>query len=262
MALNNILVANSLEKLGLTNNEAKIFLYLAEHPNSNGYEISKSTGISRSLVYGSLEKMTGVGILELTLTNSASYKLKPIEEIKDIIERNMDNAFDVLTEKLSSIVPQTTDDLFVTIQDRENQKAKLKFMVKNAVKSLYISAGMREIDWVKNELCSLPASVSVNIFSLARITGLPEHFNIYSKDMEESFIQSVKSLKNKWRILLIKDREEMILCGGEDINSGVGVYTKNRMMTTFASEHFIHDVKIYNIEHKYSIEDNTENNFT
>ncbi len=257
-----ISIANSLEKLGLTQNEAKIFLYLAEKPNSNGYEISKNTGISRSLVYGSLEKMTSTGILELTQTNSSSYKLKSIEEIKDIVERGINNAFNVLTEKLSEIKPDTADELFITIQDRDNQKAKMRYLIKTANEALFISAGMRELDWIKDELYTVHESVKVHIFSLAKIDGMPGRFNIYSKEMDDSFIQSMKSLKNKWRILIIKDASEMILCGGDDIKNGVGIYTKNPMTVTFAREHFIHDVKIYNIERKYTIEDNTENLFS
>ena len=40
-------IFDSLSKLGLTQNESRIFLYLAQNPGSNGYEISKNTGISR-----------------------------------------------------------------------------------------------------------------------------------------------------------------------------------------------------------------------
>lgn len=254
-------VIESLETLGLTANEAKIFIYLAEYPNSNGYEISKNTGISRSLVYGALEKLKNNGILELTQTNSSSYNLKPIEEIKYIFEKGIDSAFKNLTEKLETIQPQSPDDLFVTIPERENQISKLNFLVKNTKSSIFISAGMKEIDWVKDELLRLPDTVQVHIFSLAKLSGLSERFNIYSKEMEMGFIQSMENLKDRWRILLIKDKAEMVLCGGDRMNTGVGIYTKNNMMVKFAVEHFVHDVKIYSIEKNNKIEDKTELRF-
>lgn len=249
---------DSLAKLGLTLNESKIFIYLATNPGSNGYEISKNTGISRSLVYGSLEKMKSNGLIELMQTNSSSYVLKPLDEIEDIVRNDINDAFVKLNDVLANIKPQATDDLFISIPDQEQQKAKLNFMVRKVKRNLFISAGMKEIEWIKEELLKLPNEINVYIFSLAKLPGLPERFCIYSKGMEDNFIQSLKTLKDRWRILLIKDQEEMMLCGGDEKHYGAGIYTKNNMMVTFASEHFVHDVKISNIEKNYSIQDDTE----
>lgn len=255
-------IIDSLKKLGLTPNEAKIFIYIVKNPNSNGYEISKHTGISRSLVYGALEKLRNNGILELTQSNSSSYLVKPIEEIQSTIEREISSAVLNLKDKLTSIQTETTSELFITIPDRENQIEKMSYLIKTAKKHLYISAGMRELDWIREDLLKVDNSINVHIFSLANLENFPDHFKTYSKNMAESFIQSQKKLKNRWRIMMIKDEEEMILCGGEETTHGAGIYTKNRMMVQFAVEHFIHDVKIFNIESNYDVEDNTHEEFS
>ena len=254
-------IFDSLSKLGLTQNESRIFLYLAQNPGSNGYEISKNTGISRSLVYGALEKMRANGVIELTQTKSSSYLLKPLSEIRDTVNRGIGNAFDELERQLAEMKPLAADELFVTIQDRVHQLAKLSYMIRSAEKVLFISAGINELEWIRKDLLQVPPSVVVHIFSLSKLTDFPPHFQLHSKGMEESFIQSLGNLKARWRILLIKDRSEMMLCGGDEQHSGAAIYTKNNMMVTFATEHFVHDVKISNIERNYNVNDYTENLF-
>ena len=174
-------IFDSLSKLGLTQNESRIFLYLAQNPGSNGYEISKNTGISRSLVYGALEKMRTNGVIELTQTKSSSYLLKPLQEIRDKVSQGIGQAFDELERQLADMKQLEPDELFVTIQDRMHQRAKLAYMIRSAEKVLFISAGINELEWIRKELQQVPESVAVHIFSLSKLSDFPAHFQLHSK---------------------------------------------------------------------------------
>ncbi|HOV14439.1 MAG TPA: helix-turn-helix domain-containing protein [Spirochaetota bacterium] len=257
MSDNELSIIESLINLGLTNNEAKIYLYLVRNPNSNGYEISKATGISRSLVYSGLEKIKVMDFIELSKTKTSSYLAKPVDELGHSITKNIEKSLDNLRKNLVLIQPKQDEELFLTITDKNSQLKKISFMVKTARKYLYISAGTRELDWLKKDLFNLPSEIDVHIFSFTNLDEYSEKFNTYSKNMDLSFIQSEENLKDNWRILIIKDKEEMLLCGGENFDTQAAIYTKNKMMVRFAIEHFMHDVKIYNIEKNYNIIDNT-----
>jgi len=257
------LVINSFLSLGLTQNDAKVFLYIQTHPNCSGYDIAKNTTISRSLVYGILEKLRNYGFIHLTQGSASSYVAKSFEEIQYSINKKTESALSLLKDSLSQLEkPELPEDLFITLTERKNQIDKLSYMVKSAEKYLYISAGMRELDWIRNELLNLSDKIEVHIFSLSKIDEIfKEKFNVYSMEMESSFIQNIESLKDVWRIMVIKDEQELFLCGGDSYLKGAGIYTKNKMMVRFAVEHFIHDVKIYNIEKKYNITDDTHLKF-
>ncbi len=254
-------IIEPLTKLGLTNNEAEICFFLIKHPNSNGYEISKKTGISKSTVYSSLEKLKDIGFIELTQDKSSSYILKPIEELEYLVTTNTTKNFLDFKKNYVQMSPHQNEELFITIAERENQIQKLNFMVSSAKKQLYISAGNSELLWIRDELSKLSDSIDVNIFSLSKLEEFPKNFNICSKNMSENYIQSSAELKNHWRILLIKDRKEVFLCGGESTDIGTGLYSKNSMIVKFCIEHFIHDVKISTIEAKYNINDDTHLKF-
>ncbi|HPO49136.1 MAG TPA: helix-turn-helix domain-containing protein [Spirochaetota bacterium] len=250
-------LVESLVSLGLTNNEARIYLYLVKKPNSNGYEISKNTGISRSLVYGGLEKLKNGGFLEVSKSVASSYVIKPIEELEYDISKSVERSIQNLKKNLLLLTPEKEEELFFTITNKKNQLKKMSFLVKNAKKSLYISAGTRELEWIKKDLFNLKENVEVHIFSFTNIDEYSRKFKTYSRNMEFSFIQSENNLKDNRRILIVKDEEEMLLCGGRNFDEQAAIYTKNKMMVQFATEHFMHDVKIYNIEKKYNISDDT-----
>lgn len=257
------LVVNSFLSLGLTQNDAKVFLYIQTHPNCSGYDIAKNTTISRSLVYGILEKLRNYGFIHLTQGSASSYVAKPFEEIQYSILKKTEGALSILKDSLSQLEkPEQPEDLFLTLTERKNQIDKMSYMIKSAKKYLYISAGMRELDWIRNDLFTISNDINVYIFSLSKIDEIfKERFKVYSMEMEADFIQNIDTLKDVWRIMIIKDESELFICGGDSYLKGAGIYTKNKMMVKFAIEHFIHDVKIYNIEKKYKIEDDTHLQF-
>lgn len=261
MSDNELTIIESLVNLGLTNNEAKIYLFLVKNPNSNGYEISKVTGISRSLVYGGLEKLKNMDFVEVSKGEASSYIAKQIDELEHSISKNIEKSLSVLRKNLTLLQPKQDAELFLTITEKSNQLKKMSFMIKSARKYLYISAGTRELDWIKKDLFNINCNVEVHIFSFTNLDEYAGKFKTYSRNMDLSFIQNDENLKNNWRILIIKDGEEMLLCGGENFDTQAAIYTKNKMMVRFATEHFMHDVKIYNMEKKYNIIDDTHLNF-
>ncbi|OHD11375.1 MAG: hypothetical protein A2086_08950 [Spirochaetes bacterium GWD1_27_9] len=254
-------IVSHLANLGITNNEAKIYLFLVKNPNSNGYEISKVTGISRSLVYSSLEKLKTLGFIELVKRSSASYIAKSIDELEHSININIQNSLEELRKNIGFVTHPKEEEIFVTITNKENQFKKMTYLVKTATKYLYISAGEKELLWIKKYLFALPKTIDVHIFSFSNLDIYKDKFNVYSQNMAPEFIQSEEQLRNRWRILIIKDGEEMFLCGGDETESGAAIYTKNKMMIRFAVEHFVHDVKIFNIEKKHNISDDTHLKF-
>lgn len=254
-------VESSLQDLGFTHNEAKIYLYLIQHPDSNGYEISKNTGISRSMVYGSLEKLRIDGYIDLTQSTSASYVPKSLAEIAHNFDYKIRNAITNLKENIPMLEPGKSEDLFISIPDKDNQVKKMSYMVKSSKKYLYISAGARELRWIRDDLYSLPKEIEVHLFGLADITEFADRFNVYSKKISSEELKHSSSTKDKWRILIIKDEGEVLICGGESGKIGHAIYTENKMMVTFAIEHFIHDVQLYHIEKEHNIKDTTHLKF-
>lgn len=77
-----------LLNIGFTLNEAKVYLALIQYNELNGYEASKLSGVSRSLVYDVLERLVNKGFVFKCNGYTNIYKAldydKLIEKIKKI----------------------------------------------------------------------------------------------------------------------------------------------------------------------------------
>ena len=78
-----------LEKLGFSQNEAKVYITLLRNKRLNGYEIAKLSGVSRSLVYEVVNRLVGKGIL-LRLEGEPNYYI-PLEYENLMARINRDN---------------------------------------------------------------------------------------------------------------------------------------------------------------------------
>jgi sugar-specific transcriptional regulator TrmB len=76
-----------LRKIGLTENEIKIYLNLLQSGSSTAYEISQKTGIYRVHVYDKLEQLIGKGLVTYVFRGAKKYfQATPPKKIKQYLE--------------------------------------------------------------------------------------------------------------------------------------------------------------------------------
>ena len=84
-----------LKELGLTNNEIKVYLILLEHGILNPTKLAEKTGMHRSYIYDTLERLLERGIINTTLVNNKknyqSVDPKALREIFELKLRQIDN---------------------------------------------------------------------------------------------------------------------------------------------------------------------------
>jgi sugar-specific transcriptional regulator TrmB len=77
----------SLQGLGLTNLEARVYIYLIQSGSSTGYAIGKGLGIPAANVYRSLETLHAKGAVILEDGNRRYCRAVPLEELLTNLER-------------------------------------------------------------------------------------------------------------------------------------------------------------------------------
>ena len=76
-------IEQTLRKIGLTDKEADIYIFLAKHGVLSGGEISKQTKMHRPLVYRILKKLEKKGLVESTLESPIRFFSVPFEKVLD-----------------------------------------------------------------------------------------------------------------------------------------------------------------------------------
>ena len=56
-------VIESMQELGFTASEGKIYLSLLQKPGATGYEVAATSGVPRSAIYNVLKKLEALGLV-------------------------------------------------------------------------------------------------------------------------------------------------------------------------------------------------------
>lgn len=128
---------NYLVSFGLTGQESSIYLRLVRSGTSNGYELAKNMGISRSNVYKALEGLAEKGAAYVSEGASRKYTAVEVGEFC----QNKINSLIRKQEYLVAHMPKEKEEFegYITISGDENITDKIRNMLVKAGKRVYLS---------------------------------------------------------------------------------------------------------------------------
>lgn len=118
--------ANALKELGLTDNEAKVYLTLLNNGPSAAGTITSKSGIHRRSVYDAIDRLIEKGLVGyMSSNNSKTYEATNPKQLLDIVKRKED--------EVKSVIPS----LEALYHQTKEKKETLFFRGKNGVKSIF-----------------------------------------------------------------------------------------------------------------------------
>ncbi len=143
-------LAEYLVSFGLTGQEASVYLELFRSGTSNGYELAKRTGISRSNVYKALEGLSDKGAAYVSEGTSRKFTAVEIEEFC----QNKINSLIRKQEFLAAHIPKEKEEAegYVTIASDKNIADKIRNMLLKAKKRVYLSMSALLLAQFQDEL--------------------------------------------------------------------------------------------------------------
>ncbi len=185
-----------LMSFGLTGQEASIYLELFRSGTSNGYELAKNIGISRSNVYKALEGLSDKGAAYISEGVSRKFTAVDVGEFC----RNKINSLVRKQEFLLEHMPKEKEEAegYVTIVADENIADKIRNMLMTAKKRVYLSMTMPLLSQFQEELKELTER---NI-KVVVLTAFP-------KDMDEKAGQLPAKAKGV-KLYLTSDKKNQI----------------------------------------------------
>lgn len=189
-------LAEYLTSFGLTGQEASIYLELFRSGTSNGYELAKNMGISRSNVYKALEGLSDKGAAYVS--EGASRKYTAVE-IGEFCQNKIDNLIRK-REFLMANMPKEKEESekYITIYGDENISDKIRNMLTKAQKRVYLSMSAPLLMQFENELRTL---VEKNI-KVVVLTAFP-------RDMEER-TQLLSGKEKGIKVYITSDKKNQI----------------------------------------------------
>ena len=159
----------NLVSAGFTEYEARVYLVLlSEHP-ATGYQISKSSGVPRSMVYEALGRLHKRGaVLKSEQHRATLYRPLPPETLLDRIDQEHEGLMKVLRQDLSKRFSSQQEERLWTISGRSAVLSYATQMLDKANREVSIVLGDVELEELRGEILSVcQKDIAVN----ALLTG-------------------------------------------------------------------------------------------
>jgi sugar-specific transcriptional regulator TrmB len=131
---------DKLVKIGFSEYEAKAYVALLRESPVTGYQLSKLSGVPRSMIYEVVGKLTARGAA-MTLRTGGSTKYAPIPstEFLDQLHREHEELIDSLKKDLTAFASAPNLDYVWNIEGHENIVAKAMEMIDQAKAQVYLA---------------------------------------------------------------------------------------------------------------------------
>lgn len=130
---------NALQAIGFTENEAKTYLALLREYPATGYQVSKNSGVPRSIVYEVLSRLhTRGAVLESIEGRATLYRPLDPEILLNEHQHAIRSVIENLKPKLASVYANQVEQKTWTILDRETIFAYARQMLHGAEQEVFL----------------------------------------------------------------------------------------------------------------------------
>lgn len=222
-----------LLEIGFTLNEAKVYLTLLQNRYLNGYEISKLSNVSRSLVYDVIDRLVAKGFILKSEGQVNYYCALPYDKVIEKIKNDNINKLNIAKEKLKnySRIENESEYIF-NIKGIDEFFSKANDLILNAKKEISISIWKEDFPKIEESLLiASKKGIKIYIFSFSNI-------NFPSSEIFSYQLKDPTSLFPYRRISIIVDGKEVII--GENAgDKSICVLSKNHALVSMTTDEIV-----------------------
>lgn len=208
--------------LGFTEYEAKVYLALLDTNPATGYQISKQSGVPRSMVYEALGRLSQRGAI-LHSDEGRANLYRPIPP--DVLLRQIAQEHDQLVEALRKRLKRKSsedEDLIWTITGRNTILSYAIRMIQQSKEEIFVLLNDNDLEELKYELVN-SASRSVNVAAV--LTGRAsidsgefrenDEFRVVRHPPKESELQELAEMS-----IVVVDAKECLIAARDGTHAG------------------------------------------
>ena len=220
---------SSLVSLGLTEYEAKVYLSLIKEYPANGYQLSKRTGVPRSMVYEALGRLHNRGaVLKSGDKRSTLYRPVPPGELLDRYEQEHKQLIDGLNEKLSALYEVEYEDSLWTVSESGAIFAYASQMISEGIEEIYLVLDDRSLKELRDVVISA-CNRKLQVGALLTGSGKLECDQVSYHPPVESEMQGLEGM-----LIVVVDNQECLIANiVEDVEATI---TRNKKLVFIARQ--------------------------
>lgn len=232
-------VVATMQELGFTAAEAKVYVALLRESPATGYELATRAGVPRSAIYGVLSRLEGAGLANAVDQKPARYVPLPAVELGKLLESRYAKRLEGLRAALDSVTRARGEPVTWTLHGYAAVIEHATRLVSASKRSLYGSLWGREAERLAPAVESARKhGVEVILFSF---NSLDERFGtVLSYEIAEHDLEAYWPHK----IILVSDDKRALLGGAEEGQDNRAVLTEEPALVEVAVSNLVLDITL------------------
>ena len=229
---------DKLVKIGFSEYEAKAYVALLRESPVTGYQLSKLSGVPRSMIYEVVGKLTARGAA-MTLRTGGSTKYAPIPaaEFFDQLHREHEELISSLKDDLAALTSAPNLDYVWNIEGHENIIAKAVEMISQAQAQVYLALLPDTFPTLQPALeGAVQRGLRVAVYTTSHV-DLPRGQVVVAHVSEETLGQA-----GGLGLMLIIDREEVLVGEWLTATQARASWTSSPLLVFIAEHHLRTDL--------------------
>ncbi len=239
-------LVEKLKDIGFNTYEAKVYIALLKKYPATGYEVSKLANIPQSRTYDTLKVLEEKKVVVSTNAKPVSYTPVKPRQILNSYKKKMDSTVNYLEKHL----PEVKDDYnepVITINGRQNIQNKIKEVIKNAKREIYMEVWSQDYKIFENDLQD-----AYNRNVEIRLVGYDNFQSRFGLVFEHAFAKDIEmSLGGRMVIIASDDNEGVvgkISSFKDNISDTNIIWTQNKSIVFIIKEFIVHDMYLIDVE--------------
>ena len=233
-------VVASLQQLGLSLYEARIYLGLLTGGPQNGNELSRTSGVPSSKVYAMVERLASEGIATRTSRgNTVEYVCVPPRDLLHKLRERYSKPLDYLDDVLPTIGRDGPEPEIVQVEGLNAIVAHARTIIRASQQELVLSIWEENVAPLREDLEDADAR-GIKIAGMLYGDELPE-FGWWQR---HSYRETVASRIRGRMLTAVADGSEALIAHIPERGEATAVRTTNPVLTLVAEEYLIHDLTL------------------
>lgn len=233
-------IVESLQDLGLSLYEARLYVGLLTGGPQNGNELSRNSGVPSSKVYAMLERLAGDGIVARTRRGSTvEYVCVPPHDLLHKLRERYTKPLDYLEATLPTLGASGPEPDILQVQGMDAIDDHARAIIRSAQHEIYLSIWEENVAPLHDDLEDADARG-------VRVAGM-----LYGVDVpsigwwqRHSYRDTVASRIRGRMLTMVRDGEEALIAHMPEHGEASAVRTKSPVLTLVAEEYLIHDLTL------------------
>lgn len=244
-------VFKELQKLGFSPYECKAYVSLLTAHPVTGYEVSKRSGVPRSMIYEVLGKLMDKGAVHLVPSEPVKYSPVPAEEFIDMLRNQFEQSFSYLAQKLPVLQQEREMDVIWHIRSDEQVLNEIENIISRTEDELWLSVWAPQVPAIKQAV-ERHLQEHVHVFSV--LFGAPET-NIGVTFHHDYITPEVVEERTRGHLTIVaRDGREVLIANFSDKTTTWAVRTQDPVLVLVATEFIRHDIMVEKMTSRFGPE--------